>query len=565
MSPDFLNFHSASFPLDHPVCIGQQDVRVWSDLLADVERVSVQLDRQQHRVWALYEPDTYRFVVMLLALLAKDCHVLLPGDNHSGVVAALRDQGAQLAGGFEQAALVFDAAGASVQPRDWRVGGTLAVFTSGSTGLPKRIDKSLPQIDAELTALEALWGSRLEGSAVLSTVSHQHFYGLLFALLWPLCSGRLFGQKAFVDPVHLATFTADHVNLAKVVWVMSPAHLHRLSMNMPWQAVSERVSAVFSSGGPLRYEAATDVATSLGQWPLEVFGSSETGGIAWREQSSENAPWQPFEPVTVCCGDGGELQVKSSYLPEDELFITADSVVFQEDGRFTLGARLDRIVKLEGKRVALQEVEQALCASASISDAAVVALPGKRDQLGAVLQLDREGWERYREQGHHGFFQRLRRELAKCLPAVAVPRRWRVVTVLPRNPQGKLLAQQVRALFEDYRYPEVLKRHREGDVLCLVLAPLAKDNPYLAGHFTSQGVLPGVTQVAWAQHFAEQELGIKPLYRDMRSVKFKSLVFPGVALELRLQYKTEQEMLLFSYRSQGGQHSEGRLIGEGIE
>ncbi len=564
MRPDLASLHSGTFTLDHPVCIGQAGLRHWSDMLADVERARACIRAQADRLWALYEPDTYRFAVLLLALLAEDRHVLLPGDNHAGVLAALNARGAQLAGAFEQAALVFEEGNAPSEFAPWCIAGSLAVFTSGSTGSPKCIDKSLVQVDAELGALEDLWGARLGDSAMLSTVSHQHFYGLLFALLWPLCTGRLFAQKAFVDPVHLATFSAAQRDLSQVAWVMSPAHLHRLSATMPWDART-KVTAVFSSGGPLRFAAASAVAQALGQWPLEVFGSSETGGIAWREQTCADAPWQPFAPVQVALTESGELTVASTYLPDDERFITADSATLQEDGRFLLGGRLDRIVKLEGKRVALEEVEQVLRNMDGIDDATTLALPGKRDQLGAVLQLSRDGWHAYREQGHHGFCQKLRRELAKRLPAVAVPRRWRAVTALPRNAQGKLVTAKVQALFVKKSYPTVLGRRREGESLFLEFAALTGENPYFEGHFPGQSVLPGVTQLAWAQHFAAQELGIKHLYRHMRSVKFRSLVFPETALELELRYEPSRETLFFSYRSCDGQHSEGRLVGEGSE
>ena len=68
------------------------------------------------------------------------------------------------------------------------------LFTSGSTGRPEAVPKRLVQFEEELQELERTWGAQLEGSTALATVSHQHIYGLLFRLLWPLCVGRPFSE-----------------------------------------------------------------------------------------------------------------------------------------------------------------------------------------------------------------------------------------------------------------------------------------------------------------------------------------------------------------------------------
>ena len=68
-------------------------------------------------------------------------------------------------------------------------------------------------------------------------------------------------------------------------WVASPALLKRMGDNLDWPALRQ-VRRVFSSGGPLPAEAAQLLRERLGQWPTEIYGSSETGGIAWRRNST---------------------------------------------------------------------------------------------------------------------------------------------------------------------------------------------------------------------------------------------------------------------------------------
>ena len=66
----------------------------------------------------------------------------------------------------------------------------LVIHTSGSNGEPVAIPRRLAQLDAEVRALQQAFGAGLDEALVLGTVSHQHIYGLLFRVLWPLAAGR---------------------------------------------------------------------------------------------------------------------------------------------------------------------------------------------------------------------------------------------------------------------------------------------------------------------------------------------------------------------------------------
>ncbi len=66
----------------------------------------------------------------------------------------------------------------------------LVLYTSGSTGAAQPVAKNLGQMAAEVAHLEKQFGALLGAADVISTVSHQHIYGLLFNVLWPLAAGR---------------------------------------------------------------------------------------------------------------------------------------------------------------------------------------------------------------------------------------------------------------------------------------------------------------------------------------------------------------------------------------
>jgi acyl-coenzyme A synthetase/AMP-(fatty) acid ligase len=184
----------------------------------------------------------------------------------------------------------------------------LCVFTSGSTGQPSAISKRLDQLAREVDALQAAFGAQLEGVQVHGTVSHQHIYGLLFRVLWPLAAGRLIHPRRFFHEDLVGALAGTDT-----VLVATPAHLKRLPEQLDWASLHGRLRAVFSSGGPLPEEAARQVRQWLGVAPTEVYGSSETGGIAWRRWDTDLPPWQPLPGVQWRIEDGC-LAVASAHL-----------------------------------------------------------------------------------------------------------------------------------------------------------------------------------------------------------------------------------------------------------
>jgi acyl-coenzyme A synthetase/AMP-(fatty) acid ligase len=183
----------------------------------------------------------------------------------------------------------------------------LCVFTSGSTGQPSAIGKRLDQLAREVEALQAAFGAQLEGVQVHGTVSHQHIYGLLFRVLWPLAAGRLIHPRRFFHEDLVGALAGTDT-----VLVATPAHLKRLPEQLDWASLHGRLRAVF-----LRWPAAgrsgTPGAAVAGRGPTEVYGSSETGGIAWRRWDTDLPPWQPLPGVQWRIDDGC-LAVASAHL-----------------------------------------------------------------------------------------------------------------------------------------------------------------------------------------------------------------------------------------------------------
>jgi acyl-coenzyme A synthetase/AMP-(fatty) acid ligase/3-hydroxymyristoyl/3-hydroxydecanoyl-(acyl carrier protein) dehydratase len=431
----------------------------------------------------------------------------------------------------------------------------LTLCTSGSSGEPKRIEKTLRQLNTEVQALEQLWGADLGPQAcMIGSVATQHIYGLLFRVLWPLCAGRTFVRRQLAFPEDLQRASREHPAFA---WVASPALLKRMGDNLDWPALSS-VRRVFSSGGALPAEAARSLQQRLGQWPTEVFGSSETGGIAWRQGGDL---WRPFAGVELGQDSDGALLIASPYLPSGHVEHTADAARITEDGRFELLGRLDRIVKLEEKRISLPMLEQALTAHDWVSEARLGVVQENRASLGALLVLNETGLHALRNLGRRAMTEALRQHLSGHCETLALPRRWRWLRQLPFNAQGKLAQAEVEALLMAPRpkAPEVLDQGETDGEWNLRLA-VPPDLAYFSGHFPTAPVLPGVVQVDWALNLGRQLMDLPPRFVGMEVLKFQQLVRPGDEIQLHLRFDRERGKLYFTYRNDTAACSSGRIV-----
>ena len=430
----------------------------------------------------------------------------------------------------------------------------LSLCTSGSSGEPKRIDKSLRQMANEVEALEQLWGTELGEACIIASVAAQHIYGLLFRVLWPLCAGRCFIRQQLAFPEDMQRASRQHASFA---WVASPALLKRMTDNLDWPALSP-VRRVFSSGGALPADAARALHQRLGQWPTEILGSSETGGIAWRQGPNL---WQPFSDVQLSQSEDGALRIASAYLPAGHVEQTADAARIEADGRFELLGRLDRIVKLEEKRISLPMLELALVKHDWVVEARLGVVNEQRASLGALLVLSDSGLFALREHGRRALTQHLRQHLSQHCEALALPRRWRLLRQLPLNSQGKLPQAQVDALLLAPRpkLPEVLSQ-TEVDGQWILTLGIPPDLAFFSGHFPKTPVLPGVVQVDWALNLGQQLLVLPPRFAGMEVLKFQQLVRPGDQLELTLRFDPERSKLHFAYRNANAACSSGRIV-----
>ncbi|WP_439835714.1 AMP-binding protein [Aeromonas enteropelogenes] len=405
--------------------------------------------------WALCLNDSYHFTVALLACAIAGHDVVLPGHQRLAALKELFEQGAFEGGLCDEAfslpcpVLRVDyVAGDDAQPMISyapSLAPTLTLYTSGSSGQPKAIAKPWSLIEAEVRVQATLWGPALTSARLFASVSHQHIYGLLFRILLPLALGVPFARRQTDYPEQLLG-QRQHWAL-----VSSPAFLSRLGANL--NAPGCRL--VVSSGGPLAYEDARQCAALLGPLPVEIYGSSETGGIGWRQSSAPDCPWTPFPGVEVGCDEQQTLLLRSPFMDELAPWRGSDRIALcGEPGQFRLLGRLDRIIKLEEKRISLDEVELRIQSLDGVCDAAVLPLEqGGRQILGVALVLTPEGMASFARLGHGAFLQALRQRLRPWLEPVALPRSLRLFQALPLTGAGKRDGVALRSAFDEPAAP----------------------------------------------------------------------------------------------------------------
>lgn len=302
----------------------------------------------------------------------------------------------------------------------------LHLFTGGTTDRPQIWSKTAGNLLCEARYLVDA-GAFLPGDRVLATVPPCHIYGLLFSVLAPFLAGaQVFpGAPAFPGEIR----DAVEGRLATVL-VAVPVH-YRLLRQSPLRPAELR--RAFSSAGFLEEEDSLAFLQATGVPVTEVYGSTETGGVALRERRSAGPlPWRPFSSVEWIRRED-RLLVRSPYLSpdlprdRDGFYVTGDRIAGPAGGGFHLLGRADDIVKVGGRRVDLREVQEKLRGLPGVAEAYVLAMSvcrGRGNDIVAFVATSRSERE-------------LRERASALLPPFAVPRRFVTVPFLPRLASGK--------------------------------------------------------------------------------------------------------------------------------
>lgn len=433
----------------------KKDYKTWKDFLIDTAKIREFVTARPADEYILHCEDYWYFLCTFVALLQSKKAVYLTQNISESFMADVKKPGMifltdQKTPDDPDTFFIPDLVEKSAEPAAYRdtpqINGEetrIFLFTSGSTGAPKAVPQRMKEFEEDNAFIISKWGGEITSRKLVTTVSQHHIYGFLFGISLPFTLGTPFRRNRVEFPEEFEKLTDE-----KYILIATPAFLkrtveaeERLGMKDIW---------IFTSGGAVSPELAASCGKLFDFYPLEVYGSTETSGIAYRQQDKDGLVWTPFANAKIWLGDDGCLRIISPYIKNPEGFATADLAEIREDGRFILKGRSDSIVKIEEKRISLTEVENRILESNLVKDVKVVALSNDvRQYLAAAIVLNDDGRAKFKDCEKFIINRYFHDHLMKFFENVVIPKKWRFLDALPVDVQGKTHRLEIEALFKD--------------------------------------------------------------------------------------------------------------------
>jgi malonyl-CoA/methylmalonyl-CoA synthetase len=324
------------------------------------------------------------------------------------------------------------------------------LFTSGTTGRSKGAVLTHRGLLANAEALAEVWAITGE-DRMLHTLPVFHVHGL-FVALHPL---MLRGAQITFLPRFDTAHVIDHLRAASVLMGV-PTHYSRLLEDLAFTTEVTAGVRLFTSGSaPMTTRLHARFTERTGRTITERYGMTECGII------TSTVPGEP-RPGTVGralplmelrIGQDDIVEVRGPHLLDrywrrpdataasftaDGWFRTGDIGALDPEGVLTLSGRASDLIISGGYNIYPKEVEQAIDEDPRILESAVVGQPdeewGETVVAFVVLEAGRES----------ASFEPP--DLSERLAGFKRPRRWEVVSDLPRNAMGKVEKNRLRSL-----------------------------------------------------------------------------------------------------------------------
>jgi acyl-CoA synthetase (AMP-forming)/AMP-acid ligase II len=382
--------------------------------------------------------------------------------------------------GFTAAEPLLRAAN-GVEPAGQRLG-TVMLYTSGTTGVPKGVSNGLFVAGSPFDRVQRLLRyahAVLDvpaGGRVLLVGPWYHSAQLFFALLALLQGSRLVVHRRFDPTATLATIDAHRITAVHLVPTQF-VRLLRLDPAVRAAFSGSSLRRVWHGGG----RCAADVKRRMIEWWGPVFWeyyAATEGGVVTLIDSADwlrrpgsvgravppnevlvvddaGTPLPPGHPgrVFVRRAKGGTFtyhnapdKTRAAHL-EPGVFTYGELGYLDADGYLFLTGRAQDMVVSGGVNVYPAEVEVVLLTHPAVRDAAVVGIPDDEygERVVAVIELDPDRPPSQVD----GLAELLDRHCRRTLAGFKVPRGYRVVAELPRDATGKLRKDAVRDAYTD--------------------------------------------------------------------------------------------------------------------
>ncbi|EKV56043.1 AMP-binding protein [Brachyspira hampsonii] len=308
-------------------------------------------------------------------------------------------------------------------------------YTSGSTGYPKLIEKTLKQFEAEAVKIVNQFTDSIKDSLFLYTVPHYHSYGFVFAVLVPF----MLEVRCINNRINYLETANNFSDYDKITMVTTPAFLKRID------ASSLKIKSkwyLFSSTGMLE-EKINDLCKDVfGSDVTEIYGSTEAGAIGYRRRS-ENKLWTRLSVVKIKVDENGSIECCSGYTGDDVWIHVGDVVNMKNDDEFELLGREDSIVKIEGKRISVQQIDRQILMDKHFKDSyTIYCKSDKREYIASFIVMNNKNRNLEDMKKYVIYY------LKDYFETIVLPKKIYFVDSIPRNEIGKIDREALDAIME---------------------------------------------------------------------------------------------------------------------
>ena len=306
-------------------------------------------------------------------------------------------------------------------------------LTSGSTGKAKLVEKTIDNLLSEAIVLKDIF-QFLNTDIVVSSVPLCHIYGFLFSYLTPSIA-----KSKIVCTDNLSKLITNLKENKASIWITVPSVINALIPILD-ENDSNSLRLIVSSGSKLSRKSAEKISDLTGAKVIEMYGSTETGGIATLDTVNSDS-YTLLPSVSISISTMGNISVKSPFVSEKILSVDSEQLLLDENSyyhtndlgyleaeKLYLEGRNDRIVKIRGKRISLDFVEKSLANIEFIDDICVISNQ-EQDETDLIAFIKLNNPETTKS---------IKVEALKIIPDFMLPKHFIKVEEFPRLSNGKI-------------------------------------------------------------------------------------------------------------------------------
>ena len=431
----------------------------------------------------------------------------------------------------------------------------ISFFTSGSTGTPKQIRKNFQTLVDEVQLHSQIQQAVVkQNPTVIATIMPNHMYGMLWRFLFPLCNQLTQDLDTVASPEEIQYKQEIY---PKVLLTTTPTFMNEIVAYAQQYHFAKNCLAIYSSGSLLPTPTSQKIFDLFGVSPFEVFGSTETGGVAYRQQIN-GEKWHTFPSVQIRQNHQSCIQVSSPFCYQNP-YDMQDLIQYKGNNEFILLGRHDRIVKIAENKVDLNEMEEKLSQYHFVRSVYLVLLEtGKNPIIGALICLNDLGKKQLKSEGKLALVQKLKQHLSGWYDKNLLPKKFRFVHQIPKNQQGKILKQEITELFDSNISEPIIENLKHNKDQLSAQLTFLKEAVYFQGHFPNYPILPGVIQIHVAFFFLKNYFHINPIRYNIQKLKFTNLILPNHTVFFQID-KTGTDTYSFSYKTDDKTYSSAKI------